>query len=70
MQTPNIAHPTIFEIDGYKFQVVAYTTLTDEQARHAALYFYRTHKFKKKDRGTLYTVISIIDRDTAGLFGR
>jgi len=69
MQMQFIVHPRSFEINGYFFQVLSCCALTDEQATKAAMYFYRTHKLKKKDIGKLIKVITSLDTDTAGIFG-
>lgn len=43
-----IIHPTIFPVNGVKYQVYADRVLTDQQALNIALYFVATHKMQKK----------------------
>lgn len=43
-----IIHPTIFPINGIKFQVYANRVLADRQALNIALFFVATHKVRKK----------------------
>jgi len=65
--TPNVVHPKRFQIEGMFFQIVSFDALTDSQAGKAAMHFYRTHKFKKSDRGKQFQVITILDKDSATL---
>jgi hypothetical protein len=50
-----------------KFQVVAQTALTDQQAAKVAMGFYRRRKFTKKDQGKLFQVQTLFDRETIAL---
>jgi len=64
----DIVHPKKFSINGMYFQVTSHTKLSDSQAANIAMHFYRTHKFKKKDKGKLFTVMTVVNDDTASLF--
>lgn len=68
METPSVVHPTTFQIGGMHFQVVSYVSLSDKQAAKVAMHFYRTHKFKKKNKGKLFKVFTLIDSDSAKLW--
>lgn len=68
MEIPNVVHPKTFNINGIFFQVVSYTSLSDEQAEKMAMYFYRKHKFKKKDKGKIIKIITTADSQSANLF--
>jgi|GEM_PF-2393934 len=70
MEMPSTVHPTKFNIDGYIFQVISYSKLTDKQAARAAQYFYQTHKLKKKDKGKLIKVITTFDENSSNLLSR
>lgn len=67
MEMPSVTHPTTFEINGMYFKIVSYSELTNEQARRAAQLYYRTHKFKKKDKGKLFTALTMFDKSSANL---
>ena len=64
-----ITHPTQIRINGFTFEVLALTTLTDEQASRIALHFYRSHRLRKKDKGKLLQVVTQVDANSAGMFG-
>lgn len=67
MKIPSVIHPVKFNIGGYIFEVVSYGKLTDQQAAIIVRNFYSTHKFKKKDVGKVFKIISIIDKDSADI---
>ena len=67
MKIPDCVHPRRFEIDGLLFEVVSFSSLTDEQAAKIAMHFYRSHKFKKTDQGKLFQVVTMFDGSSAGL---
>jgi len=69
MQMPSVVHPKQIRINDFTFEVVSYCKLTDEQASNAAIFFYRTHKLKKKHQRKVIQVISLVDADSARLFG-
>jgi hypothetical protein len=58
MNLPSVIHPKKFNIKGMLFEIVAYKPLTDDEAAQAAMYFYRSHKFKKADQGKLFHVLT------------
>lgn len=66
MQLPSVLHPKRFSINGMLFEIVSHSELTDEQAAKAAMLFFRRHKFKKKDQGKLFRVVTAFDRETSG----
>lgn len=68
MESPNVIHPKKVNINGLLFQVVSYASLSDAQALNVARHFYRTHRIKKKDKGKLYTVVTVIDKDSASMW--
>ncbi|RDH86394.1 MAG: hypothetical protein DIZ78_09500 [endosymbiont of Escarpia spicata] len=68
MKSPNKIHPKKFVINDMYFQVVSYAELSDSQAGKIAMNFYKTHKFKKKDKGKLFSVITTIDNEATSLF--
>jgi hypothetical protein len=59
MNLPNISHPKKFEIDGIIFEIITCSSITDEQAREFAMQYFRTHKFKKKDKGKLFQILRL-----------
>jgi len=65
MDLPSVTHPTTFEIDGMYFKVVSYVELSNDKAAKVVQQFYRGRKFKKKDKGTTFTVITILDENSA-----
>ena len=67
MEAPSTVHPTKFKIGDYLFQVVSYAKLSNDQAARIAQNFYRTNKFKKKDKGKLFKVITTFDENSANL---
>lgn len=67
MQLPSVVHPKKFAVQGMLFEVVAYSTLTDEQAAKAAMFFFRSRKFLKKDQGKLFRVLTQFDENSTGL---
>ena len=67
MGMPSVTHPTTFEINGMYFKIVSCSELTNEQAARAAQYYYQTHKFKKKDKGKVFTVLTMFDKNSANL---
>jgi hypothetical protein len=67
METPTTLHPITFEIGGYFFQVVSYSSLTNDQAAKIAEYFYRTHKLKKKDKGSIIKVVTLLEGESLKL---
>lgn len=68
MKMPSVMHPTTFHINGMFFQVVSYCKLSNEQASRVAENFYHANKFKKKDQGKLFTVVTTIDENSASLW--
>lgn len=66
MELPNIVHPKIVNINGYLLQIVAYCTLTDEQALRAAIHYVRNHKLKKSQKKGVLQVITMWDKDSVG----
>jgi len=64
---PDIVHPKRFEIGGLIFEIVSYCQLTDDQALKVATHFYRTHKFRKKDRGKLFQVLTTYSESSRGI---
>lgn len=67
MDLPNVVHPTIYEADGIRFQVLSYAPLTEEQAQKAVILFRRTQKLSKKHKGQTLQVWWIHDKDELGL---
>ena len=67
MQPPSVIHPKRFVINGIIFEVVSYSPLTDEKAAKVAMLFFRSHKFKKKDHGKLFQVITQFDENSSDL---
>lgn len=67
MQLPSVVHPKKFSINGMLFEVVAYTALTDDQAAKAAMFFFKSRKFLKKDQGKVFRVLTQFDENSKGL---
>jgi hypothetical protein len=67
MKLPSVTHPKRFKIDGIEFEVVSYSSLTDEQASKVAMHFFRTHTFKRKDQGKVFRVETTFDQSTIKL---
>jgi len=68
MNAPSVIHPTTFTISGMYFQVVSYASLSNSQAANVTQHFYRSRKFKKRDKGQLFKVITTIDENSSNLF--
>ena len=66
MKLPEVVHPKSFNINGYIFEIVSYIQLTDDQAAKIATHYFDTHSFKKKDRGTLFRVVTLVDGPSGG----
>jgi hypothetical protein len=64
---PSVAHPKKININGFIFEVVAYVSLTDEQALAIALNYCRAHKLKKRDVGKLIQIVTTFDEGSVGL---
>jgi hypothetical protein len=69
MQMPSVVHPRNIDVGGVVFQVVSYSPLTDQQAKNVVRYYLTTHKVRKKDKGKLIQVITMLDQESTGLFG-
>ena len=72
MELPSVVHPKCFKMDGFIFQVVAYTSLTDDQAKKIARQDYANRRARKelkaKDRGKkVFTAVTLFDEDSIGL---
>ena len=64
---PSVIHPTKFNINGIVLEVVSFEPLNNEQAGWVAGWFYRNHKWKKKDRGKLNQAVTVASpRDIDG----
>ena len=69
MQMPNVVHPRNITVNGFTFQVVSYSPLTDQQALNVAVHFVRTHKLLKKHQKKIIQIVTTLDQESAGLFG-
>ena len=69
MELPGIIHPKRFVIGGITFEIAAYHQLTDQQAHGAAMLYYRSRKWRKKDRRAVVQVQHLLDEDFAGFLG-
>ena len=69
MGSSAVTHPKKFKIDGMVFEIVTAGQLSDQQAAKIAMHFFRTHKFKKSDKGKLFQVITLFDSESANLLG-
>ncbi len=49
------------------FEVVSFGEISDEKAAKIARHYYRTHKFKKNDKGKKFTIVAPINQDHAEL---
>lgn len=67
MEMPSVVHPVKFSIDGYIFEVRAFRTLTDDEARQVAIYHRVNSKLKKKDKGKILIAIALHGADGAGM---
>jgi len=67
MQLPSVIHPKKVAANGMFFEVVSYTSLTDEQALKVVMLFCRSRKFAKKDQGKLFRVVTHFDQKSKGL---
>jgi hypothetical protein len=66
MNFPSVAHPKLVKLGDYTFQVVAFCSMTDEQALKAAMLFCRTHKLKKEDKKGIIKIITTYDENSIG----
>lgn len=67
VQLPNIVHPKIFTVNGFRIQVVAYCSLTDDQALKAAMVFVRDTKLKQSQKKSVIQALMNLDKGSAGL---
>ena len=67
MGSLSVTHPKKFKIDGMVFEVVTAGQVSDQQAARIAMHFFRTHRFKKSDKGKLFQVITLFDSASANL---
>jgi len=67
METPSVEHPKLIAIGEYTFRIMSFSPLSDEQALKAAIFFYRTHKLRKKDKKGVISVYTTFDEDSARL---
>lgn len=67
MEMPSVIHPKRFHINGIFFEVISYSPLTDDQAAKVAMSFFRSKKFKKKDKGKVFKVITQFDSESSNL---
>lgn len=63
-ELPTIVHPIKFRIGGIIFEIVSYVPLTDAQAAKAAMFYFQSYKFQKKDRGKLFRLLTQFDQDS------
>ena len=68
MELPSVVHPKKIAISGFKFQVVSFTNLSDNQAFNAAMHFYNTHKFLNNRKKKTIRVVTAIDEKSQALF--
>ncbi len=69
MQMPNVVHPRNVVVNGFTFQVVSYSVLTDQQALSVAVHFVRNHKLLKKHKKMVIQIVTTLDQESAGMFG-
>ena len=67
MDLPNIVHPTIFTVNGFRIQIVSYCVLTDEQARKTAIQFVNKVKPKASLKKSVLQVRVNLDKDSVEL---
>ena len=65
MELPSVVHPKKIAINGFKFQVVSFSKLSDNQAFNAAMHFYNSHHHlknrKKKAKDGYFTIKSVLE---------
>ncbi len=67
MQADYVSHPKKFRISDIYFEVLALGPISDEQAERIAMRFFSGRKFKKSDKGKLFQVITLFDRQSANM---
>jgi hypothetical protein len=67
MNLPNIVHPKIVIINGFRLEIVAYCSLTDDQAMKVAVHFVRNNKLKKSQQKGVLRVLTQWDESSVGL---
>jgi hypothetical protein len=69
VQLPNVIHPRVIDVNGVLFRVASYSPLTDIQAANVVRHFLSGYKLRKKDKGKTITIHTVLDQESAGLFG-
>ncbi len=69
MQTPNVVHPRKIKVNETIFEVVSYVALSDQQALNVVRFHISQHGLKKKDKGKTVRIITVLDEQSARLFG-
>jgi len=64
LEQPSVIHPKLVKIKGFRFQVVAYCGMTDEQALKFAIHFYRSHAPNEFDRNKVLKVVTTYGQDS------
>jgi len=69
MELPKVVHPKTFIVNGLKYQVVAYCSMTDEQALKVLIYWLKTHihKPKKFAANKVFQVVTTFDKDSLAI---
>lgn len=69
MELPNIRHPKPVRVSGVVFEVYSYSKLTDQQAMNVVRQYLMSHRIRKKDKGKVISIHTIIDDENKNLFG-
>jgi hypothetical protein len=66
---PNVIHPKRIEVAGAFFEVVSYSPLTDQQVMNVVRQHLFRHKLRKRDKGKVLQIVTVLDDQSARLFG-
>lgn len=67
MNLPDVVHPKLVNIGGYKFRIISFSPLTDDQALKVALLYCRSHRLTQKQKKKVLEIHTTFDEKTAGL---
>lgn len=67
MKSSSVTHPNKFCINGFVFEVVSNSVLTEEQAANAAVHFCKTNRLHPQDKEKIHTVDMTINEYAQGL---
>jgi hypothetical protein len=67
MDLPNVVHPTIFTVNGFRIQIVSFFRLSDNEALALARHHILHRKMKKSEKHLVHTVYVTGDKESVGM---